>query len=89
VIRLGFSEEQINAVRDAEGNLPLQVYLFQRVRYLTDGAILGTKAFVDGVFRERRAWFSSKRRSGARRLKGLARDCPLRCAHALSVRPTG
>jgi REP element-mobilizing transposase RayT len=89
VVRLGFTEAQINAVRDAEGNLPLHAYLFQRVRYLSDGAILGTKAFVESVFKERRDWFSSKRRSGARRLKGLARECPLRCARALSVRPTG
>ena len=89
VVRRGFSEEQIKAVRDAEGNLPLPVYLFQRIRYLSHGAVLGTKEFVESVFRERRSWFSRKRRSGARRLKGLARDCPLRCARALSVRPTG
>lgn len=89
VIRLGFSEEEINAVRDAEGNLPLAAYLFQRLRYMSQGAILGTKAFVEEVFQGRRNWFSAKRRSGARRLKGLARDCPLRCARALSVRPTG
>ena len=89
VVRLGFSEEQINAVRDAKGNLPLQAYLFQRLRYASHGAVLGTKAFVEEVFQGRRDWFSKKRRTGARRLKGLARDCPLRCARALSVRPTG
>jgi hypothetical protein len=89
VVRLGFSEEQINAVRDAQGNLPIHVYLSHRVRYLTDGAILGTKVFVESVFEQRRGWFSQKRRSGSRRLKGLARDCPLRCARALVVRPTG
>jgi hypothetical protein len=89
VVRLGFSEAEIKAVRDAEGNLPLPAYLFQRVRYLSEGAILGTKAFVEEVFQGRRDWFSAKRRSGARRLKGLARDCPLRCVRALTVRPTG
>jgi len=89
IVCLGFTEEQINAVRDAEGHLPLPVYLLQRVRFLSDGAILGSRAFVDEVFSQRRAWFSPKRRSGARRLHGLARDCPLRCARALRVRPTG
>jgi putative transposase len=89
VVRLGFSEEQIKAVRDAEGNLPLPAYLFQRLRYVSHGVVLGTKAFVEEVFQGRRGWFSPKRRSGARRLKGLARDCPLRCVRALTVRPTG
>ena len=89
VVRLGFTEEEIQAVRDAKGHLPLSVYLLQRVRFLSDGAILGSRAFVDDVFRQRRTWFSAKRQDGARRLHGLARDCPLRCARALRVRPTG
>ena len=87
VVKKGFSEAQQAAVRDAQGNLPLVAYLSHRVRYFTEGAILGSKAFVDSVFTARREWFSEKRRSGARRLKGLARDCPLRCARALRVRP--
>lgn len=89
VIKIGFSEEERDAVRDAQGKLPLIAYLSHRVRYLTDGAILGSKAFVDSVFKERRKWFSANRHTGARRLKGLARDCPLRCARDLSVRPFG
>jgi putative transposase len=89
VVRLGFSGEEIDAVRDAQGNLPLAVYLLHRVRYVTFGAILGTQEFVDTVFKERRKWFSPKRRTGARRLKGLARDCPLRCARDLTRRPYG
>ena len=89
VVRLGFSQEQIKAVRDAKGTLPLPVYLLQRIRYMSHGAVLGTKVFVESVFQERRTWFSRKRRSGARRLKGLDHDCPLRCARALRVRPTG
>lgn len=89
VVKIGFSEEQRDAVRDAQGNLPLVAYLSHRVRYLTDGVVLGTKAFVESVFKERREWFSAHRQSGARRLKGLARDCPMRCARNLSVRPFG
>jgi len=89
IVRLGFSEEQINAVRDAKGQLPLPAYLLQRIRYLSEGAILGSAAFVDEVVRQRRTWFSPKRRSGARRLQGLSRACPLRSARALRIRPTG
>lgn len=89
VVRIGFSGAQIDAVHDAQGNLPLSRYLLHRVRYVTCGAILGTKEFVDAVFQERRSWFSPQRRSGARRLKGLARDCPLRCARDLTRHPYG
>jgi putative transposase len=89
VVRSGFSGIQIDAVRDAKGNIPLQVYLLHHVRYLTHGAVLGTQTFVDSIFNQRRDWFSKNRRSGARRLKGLDRDCPLRCARDLTVRPFG
>lgn len=89
VVRRGFSAAEIEAVRDARGDLPLRAYLGLRVRYLTAGAVLGTKEFVEEVFQGRRKYFSPKRQSGARRLKGLARDCPLRTARALTVHPCG
>jgi len=43
-----------------------------RVRYFTDGAVLGSARFVDSVFERQRASgrTSAKRRSGARRLRG-------------------
>ena len=43
-----------------------------RVRYFTDGAVIGSRAFVDGVFRACRERFGEKRKSGARRLRGSA-----------------
>jgi putative transposase len=89
IVRRGFSSSEIEAVRDAHGDLPLRAYLGLRVRYLTAGAVFGTKEFVEQVFQGRRNWFSPKRHSGARRLKGLARDCPLRTARALTVQPYG
>ena len=60
-----------------------------RVRYFSDGAILGTKAFVETVFQARRAWFSPGRKTAARPLRGLDRGDPLRSARALKVRPLG
>jgi hypothetical protein len=41
-----------------------------RVRYFTDGAVIGSRAFVDEVFRKCRDRFGSKRESGARKLRG-------------------
>jgi hypothetical protein len=41
-----------------------------RVRYLADGAVLGSRRFVDGVFHRCRSRFSARRRDGARRMKG-------------------
>ena len=43
-----------------------------RVRYFTDGAVLGSREFVDGVFRACRNRFGEKRKSGARKLRGSA-----------------
>jgi len=39
-----------------------------RVRYFSDGAILGSRAFVEGVFEAQRERFSPKRRQGAKRI---------------------
>jgi hypothetical protein len=43
-----------------------------RVRYFTDGAVIGSKAFVDKMFLDSRQRFSSKRKDGARKLRGSA-----------------
>jgi len=43
-----------------------------RVRYFSDGAVLGSREFVDGVFRACRDRFGGKRKSGARKLRGSA-----------------
>jgi len=44
-----------------------------RVRYFTDGAVIGSREFVDGVFAGARERFSKKRKDGARRLRGNAK----------------
>ena len=41
-----------------------------RVRYFTDGAVIGSKSFVDGVFQASRERFGPKRKDGARRPRG-------------------
>ena len=41
-----------------------------RVRYFTDGAVIGSKEFVNEVFVKARERFGKKRKNGARKLKG-------------------
>ena len=43
-----------------------------RVRYFTDGAVIGSKAFVNEAFAGARERFSVKRKDGARKLRGKA-----------------
>jgi hypothetical protein len=47
--------------------------LRHRVRYFCDGAVLGTTAFVNGIFEREQSLrnrFGEKRNSGARRMRG-------------------
>jgi len=43
-----------------------------RVRYFTDGAVIGSKDFVNEAFAGARERFSERRKDGARRLRGKA-----------------
>jgi len=43
-----------------------------RVRYFTDGAVIGSKEFVNEAFRNARERFSAKRKDGARKMRGAA-----------------
>ena len=86
VTKRGFTEEEIQSVLKAGGRLPLTAFLRLRVRYFTDGAVLGTTRFVESVFQAHRERFSAKRSTGARRLRRLVLDSPLRVARALAVR---
>lgn len=52
-----------------EGKVLSKADLLQcRVRYFSDGLVLGTRDFVEKVFREKREWFGAKRKMGARGL---------------------
>jgi putative transposase len=58
--------EQLERSRDVK----LGKMLRCRVRYFSDGAVLGSRGFVDGVFRACRKRFGERRTSGARKLRG-------------------
>ncbi len=51
-------------------DLKLAAMLRCRVRYFTDGAVIGSKAFVNEAFAATRERFTKKRKDGARRMKG-------------------
>ena len=51
-------------------DLKLAAMLRCRVRYFTDGAVIGSKAFVNEAFAAARQRFTERRKDGARRLKG-------------------
>ena len=58
-----------------------------RVRYFTDGLVLGSREFVDRVFAMTRKHFGARRTSGARKLARA--DTGLRTMRALKVRLYG
>ncbi|MBK1835460.1 transposase [Roseibacillus ishigakijimensis] len=69
--RRGLSREQALQVLSTGGRLKRSDYLRCRVRYLTDGAALGSRDFIETVFHSAREHFSPARKDGARPLKGL------------------
>jgi len=62
-------EEKIDRVLEAGGKLSKAELMQCRVRYFSDGVVLGSKAFVEDVFREHRGEFGLRRKTGARRPK--------------------
>jgi REP element-mobilizing transposase RayT len=65
----GLSPEAVQAVLDAGGTLARGQALRCRVRYFSDGVILGSRDFVDDAFKRHRDYFSPTRTSGARLMK--------------------
>jgi hypothetical protein len=56
---------------EAEGRLPMPEFLQCRVRYFSEGGVLGSRAFVEEIFRRNRDRFGTRRKTGARKVKGL------------------
>jgi hypothetical protein len=55
---------------DVLPDLGMAGMLSKRVRYFTDGAVIGSKAFVNEAFDEARQRFTERRKDGARRMRG-------------------
>ena len=71
-LRKGISEEEAEKEGGTDGELPFGKLLRCRIRYFTDGAVIGSRSFVDEAFAKSRSRFGPKRKTGARRLKGEA-----------------
>ena len=75
VVRKGMKKEDVEgelAKLERSRDVALGKMLRCRVRYFSDGAVIGSRAFVDEVFRSCRERFGGKRKSGARKLRGNA-----------------
>ena len=70
-LRRGFERETARRVVAEGGRLPASVYLRCRVRYLTEGAVVGSRGYVNAVFEAVRERFGARRRTGARLMRGL------------------
>ena len=71
LVRGALEVEDVETVLKAKGKLSLVSYLHCRVRYFCDGAVFGSRDFVEGVFRAYRSRFGPKRTTGARTVRGL------------------
>ena len=75
LVRKGMAAEKAEAELDrlaAGRDVALRQMLRWRVRYFTDGAAVGSRAFVDGLYEQCRERFGAKRKSGARKMRGRA-----------------
>jgi len=66
------NRETVKQVLDAGGKVSMPEMLHLRIRYFSDGVVLGSRAFVEDFFQEHRSLFGEKRTSGARSV----RHCP-------------
>ena len=72
VLRKGISKDEAERGREKDGEIPLGKMLRCRIRYFTDGAVIGSRSFVNEAFARSRERFGGKRKDGARRMKGAA-----------------
>ena len=70
------SRELLLKTLKEEGKLPHSELMRLRVRYFSDGLVLGSELFVEKVFQQYRSHFGEKRKSGSRPINGLS-DSPL------------
>ena len=89
--RAGIAAEECERVEESGGAMPLPEVLRRKVRYFSDGAVIGSAGFVNGVFDDLkdRGKIGSKRRTGARRMMGadFGGLCSLRDLKKLPLEP--
>ncbi len=68
-IRAGFEQKDVEKEAARSGQMSLEEVLRCRIRYFSDGLVLGSVSFVNEVFKRNRGQFGKKRRTGARAMK--------------------
>jgi len=68
--RKGMSAAEMERENVGAGDIQLGKMLRCRVRYFTDGAVIGSRVFVNEAFAAARERFGSRRKDGARKLRG-------------------
>jgi len=68
--RKGMSAGEVEKEQAKQGDIPLGRMLRCRVRYFTDGAVIGSRSFVNEAFAGARERFGPRRKDGARKLRG-------------------
>ena len=63
------SPEKVREVLEGRGELDTMELLRCRVRYFSDGVVLGSREFVESIFESHREEFSVKRKTGARKMR--------------------
>ena len=69
--KVAMEREEIKKVLAEGGELEMGQVLRLRIRHFSDGLALGTEAFVEEVFQKYRGKFGARRKSGARRIRGV------------------
>jgi len=77
-LRQGISREALQQTLEAGGKLLPGEALMTRIRYFTDGAVIGSKESVEDVFQSDQWRFGPKRSSGARPIRQI--DAPDLCS---------
>ena len=70
-VRKGFKRKDVKKVLARGGKLTFGETLRCRVRYFSDGMTVGSREFVDDLFKSARDRFSEKRKTGARPMQGV------------------
>ena len=72
VMRRGVTAAEERAVLKEKGKLPAGELIRLRVRYFSEGLVLGGKEFVETVFEANRGRYSARRKEGARPIAEVA-----------------
>ncbi len=87
VVERGVSAESARAVLAEKGKLSLAELVRLRVRYFSDGLVLGSREFVESVFDGNREMFGPKRKRGSRRM--VESEVPFYTLRQLRLKPLG